>query len=468
MKKISICEEKFSRAIESYNMLSCDSLLVGLSGGADSVVLLHLLKKEAATCGFSLYALHVNHMIRGEEADRDEEFCRSLCEKWEIPFVCERVDIPAIAKREKCGLEEAARNIRYKIFSKFCDEKRIKRVATAHNSSDNLETVIFNISRGSSLKGVCGIPPVRESIIRPLIFCTKNEIIEYASENQLEYVYDSTNSDTDYSRNLIRHKIVPELQKLNPSVEDAVSRMTLLSRDDSDFLEKMASKFCDNKTKSLLSLDMAILRRVIKNMYSSSGAKGDLSYTHISDIISLISTGAAHSRISLPGGVCAAIENDSLIFTKDIKKDVPKGYKIKLSLGENIIDEDNSLIFICEEKDEKNEEISKYLIKNQNIYKISIKATIAFDIMNFSLFARSKEDGDRYVYGNMTRSIKKLFSEKKLPIEYRATIPLIESEGNILWIPGFSCADLVSTKLNQGLPKISIYYMKGLSQNEEI
>ena len=468
MKKISVCEEKFSRAVECYDMLSCDSLLVGLSGGADSVVLLHLLKKEAALRGFSLLALHVNHMIRGLEADRDEEFCRRLCEKWEIPFISERVDVPAIATGEKCGLEEAARNARYKIFSKFCSENRIKRVATAHNSSDNLETVIFNISRGSSIKGVCGIPPVRENIIRPLIFCTKNEITEYAAENQLEYVYDSTNSDTDYSRNLIRHKIVPELQKLNPSVEDAISRMTLLARDDSDFLEKRASEISDNKIDSLLSLDMAILRRVIRNMYSAYSKNGDLSYTHISDIISLISAGVPHSRISLPGGICASIENAALVFTEDIKNETRPSYKTKLSLGENIIIEDDSLIFICEEKDEKNEEISKYLIKKQNIYKISIKATIAFDIMNFSLFARNKKDGDRYVYGNMTRSIKKLFSEKKLPIKDRATIPLIESEDGILWIPGFPTSDLISPKSNQGSPKISIYYMKGLSQNEEI
>ncbi|MBE6608541.1 MAG: tRNA lysidine(34) synthetase TilS [Ruminococcaceae bacterium] len=468
MKKISICEEKFSRAVERYDMLSCESILVGLSGGADSVVLLHLLKKEAALRGFSLLALHVNHMIRGEEADRDEAFCRELCKKWEISFTSEKVDIPAIAKREKCGLEEAARNCRYKIFNNFCKENGIKRIATAHNSSDNLETVIFNIARGSSLKGVTGIPAVRENIIRPLIFCTKSEIIEYAAENRLEYVYDSTNSDTDYSRNLIRHKIVPELQKLNPSVEDAISRMTLLVRDDSDFIEKEAAKFSDSKTESLLSLEPAILRRVIKNMYSSYGGKGDLSYTHISDVISLISANIPHSRISLPGNISAAIENSSLVFISDLKNKERKNYKLRLSLGENVIEEDNSIIFICEEKDENSEEISKYLIKKQNIYKILIKATIAFDIMNFSLFVRNKEDGDKYVYGKMTRNIKKLFSEKKLPIEDRATIPIFESDGNILWIPGFPTADIVSPKINQTAPKFSIYYMKGLSQNEEI
>ena len=178
--------------------------------------------------------------------------------------------------------------------------------------------------------------------------------LEFSSEDMLRSSSTDISENDDFVKALVfaDEERKKELEEISESIKE---KRKLLSTYDSDFLEKMASKFCDNKTKSLLSLDMAILRRVIKNMYSSSGAKGDLSYTHISDIISLISTGAAHSRISLPGGVCAAIENDALIFTKDIKKDIPKGYKIKLSLGENIIDEDNSLIFICEEKDEKNE-----------------------------------------------------------------------------------------------------------------
>ena len=468
MKKISVCEEKFSRAIKRYDMLSCDCLLVGLSGGADSVVLLYMLKKEAALRGFSLFALHVNHMIRGEEADRDEAFCRTLCEKWDIPFICERVDVPSLAKKEKCGLEEAARNCRYKIFNAFCKENGIKRIATAHNSSDNLETVLFNIARGSSLKGVCGIPPVRENIVRPLIFCTKSEIIEYAAENRLEYVYDSTNSDTDYSRNLIRHKIVPELLKINPSAEDAVSRMTLIARDDNEFLEKIALAINDNRVDTLMSLDNALLGRVIKNMYLSSGGRSDLSYIHISDVTELISAKVPHSSISLPGGISAVIEDSRIIFVKTERTKDRNDYRVKLSLGENFLPEDDSLIFICEEKDANNEEISKYLIKKQNIYKILIKATIAFDIINFSLSARNKADGDKYIYGSMTRSIKKLFSERKLPLETRATIPVIESDGNILWIPGFPVADSASPKKNSSSPRFSVYYMKGLSKNEEI
>ena len=437
-------------------MLSCSSLLVGLSGGADSVVLLYTLKKEAAKRGFSLFALHVNHMIRSEEADRDEKFCRTLCKKWDIPFTAVRVNVPKIAESSKCGLEEAARNCRYEIFDKFCRENSVERIATAHNASDNLETVLFSIARGSSLKGLCGIPAVRGNIIRPLIFCTKNEILEYADENRLEYVYDSTNSDIEYSRNLIRHKIVPEILSINPSAEDAVTRMTLLSRADNDFLEKTAADFTDDTVKKLSALDGAILGRVIKRMYLQAGGTESLSYTHISDVSSLISAGIEHSSISLPGKISAFIEGRRLMFKSTANTGVISQYEIKLHPGENIIPEDDSVIYIGEE----NEQTRKYLIKKQNIYKISIKASVSFDIINFSLSARSRRDGDRYVFGGMTRSIKKLFSEKKLPLDYRKTIPIIESDGKTVWIPGFEVADEFSTKNNENLPKIAIYYMK--------
>ncbi len=463
MKKASTIEEKFADAIKHYDMLPCRSLLVGLSGGADSVVLLYLLKKEAVKYGFSLFALHVNHMIRAGEADRDEYFCRSLCEKWNIPFTAVKANVPEIAEDRKLGLEEAARNCRYEIFDRFCRENSIEKIATAHNASDNLETVIFNLARGSSLKGLCGIPAVRSNIIRPLIFCTKKEIIEYASENLIEYVYDSTNSDTDYSRNLIRHKIVPELLKINPSTEDAVTRMTLLVREDGDFIEKKAAKFTDNRCESLAALDDAILNRVIKNAYTSSGGKETLNYTHISNIKGLVLSNIEHSRIALPNGIYALIKGSRLVFVKNENEKKESPYRIDLKMGENIIPEDGSIIFICKENEEntaKREEISKYLIKKQNIYKISIKAELSFDIMNFSLSARSRADGDRYVFGGMTRKVKKLFSEKKLPLDYRATIPVIECGGEIVWIPSFPVSDSFSSRKDENSQQIAIYYMK--------
>lgn len=463
MKKLSIIEEKFSDAVRDYSMLSCRSLLVGLSGGADSVALLYLLKKEAVKRGFSLFALHVNHCIRGEEADRDEAFCREICEKWDIPLEVVRVDVPKIALKTKTGVEEAARNCRYEAFDDFCRKNSVECIATAHNASDNLETVIFNLARGSALKGLTGIPAVRENIVRPLIYCTKTEILEYLNENGIDFVYDSTNSSVEYSRNLIRHKIVPELLSINPALEASVAKTVSLLRADEDYLNKLTSEFMESDVGSLKTLDKAILGRVIRARYRELSDGEELSFVHVSDVERLIFSAVEHSSISLPHRISARIEGGRLVFSRDIYRTDHSPYNIPLTLGENIIDEDGSIIFICKENEENTEKIMqtrKYLINKQNIYKISIKASVSFDIMNFSLCARSRSDGDRYLFGGMTRKVKKLLSEKKIPLEKRDTLPIIESEGNIVWIPGFPVCDLFSSKNNENSQQIAIYYMK--------
>lgn len=460
MKKISSVEEKFSDAVRRYSMLSCRSLLVGLSGGADSVALLYLLKKEAVKRGFSLFALHVNHGIRGEEALRDENFCVSLCKSWNIELSVVRIDVPKIAAESKTGLEEAARNCRYAAFDEFCRERGVERIATAHNASDNLETVLFNLARGGALKGLSGIPAVRGNIVRPLIFCSKSEITEYLRENEIDFVYDSTNSDTDYTRNLIRHKIVPELRSINPSLEDTFSRSALLLQSDNEYLEKIAKEFVGGELDELRSLDKAILGRVIKNRYREFSNGKELEHVHVSDVEALIKAGKPHSSISLPDDISAVIENNRLVFLRKNEKKEGAPYFISLSLGENIIPEDNSVIYICkenEENSEKNEHLRKYLINKQNIYKISIKASVSFDIMNFSLSARSRKDGDSYRHGSMTRKVKKLLSEKKLPLDYRDTLPIITSGDNIVWIPGFPVSDAFLPQDNESSKQIAIY-----------
>ncbi|MBQ8742564.1 MAG: tRNA lysidine(34) synthetase TilS [Clostridia bacterium] len=471
MKTSSAVWEKFSEAVSLYGMLSCSSILVGLSGGADSVVLLHILKKEAAKRGFSLYALHVNHMIRGSEADRDEQFCIDLCRALDIPLKVERIDVPRLAESSKIGLEEAARSCRYSAFASYCQEMGIERIATAHNATDNLETVIFNIARGTSLKGASGIPPVRGNIVRPLILCTKDEIVRYAEENSLSFVYDSTNSDTEYSRNLIRHKIIPEILKINPAAQDAVSRLSFSLREDESFLDSVASELESDDVTVLSRLERPILFRIIKKAYRRSGAAGDLSYVHLCDISDLISKAREHSQIDLPGGFTAKIESSRLIFEEKAVLPERSDYDILITLGENVIPSDGSVIFVCREDgsdDEKDKETCKYLVKNQNIHKIFIKATTTFDIMSSSLHATPKRDGDRIRYGNMTRSVKKLFSEKKIPLSQRATLPVLRSGNKIVWIPGFPVCDDFSSEKSENLPRFSVYYMKGDKDNGKV
>ena len=195
--------DKIKRAVNSYNMTDTDSLTVALSGGADSVALLYAMAELKEEYSFSLSAAHLNHNLRGEESDRDEEFCKKTCEKLGIPLITESVDVKKEAEESGESIETAARRIRYDFLSRVSSGK----IATAHTADDNLETVIFNLSRGTDLAGLCGIPPVRDNIIRPLIFCTREDIENYLKEKGASYCTDSTNNEDIYKRNFIRHNI---------------------------------------------------------------------------------------------------------------------------------------------------------------------------------------------------------------------------------------------------------------------
>ena len=216
-------------------------VILGFSGGADSVFLLCFLSEYRRREGkdFPIVACHVNHMIRGEEALRDMEFSRDFASALGIEFVSVNCDVPTLAKERGCGLEEAARDARYATFEELNSKSGGSYcIALAHNASDNLETVIFNMMRGAGLNGMCGILPVRGNIVRPLIKISKRDILKALLEAELPYVIDSTNMSVDYTRNYIRHKIVPELSHLNASPEDAVSRLTESLSLDNDYLSE--------------------------------------------------------------------------------------------------------------------------------------------------------------------------------------------------------------------------------------
>ncbi len=192
-----------------------DTVVVGVSGGADSVCLLHFLSTIRGEYDIVLKAVHINHGIRGEEAERDEIFVKSLCEKLCVELFTFHRDVPSLAKEFGLGIEECGRRVRYEAFSSLNADK----IAVAHTSSDNFETVLFNLIRGTSLTGISGIKPKRDKIIRPLINITRSEVEDYCAENELDYIIDSTNLSTEYTRHKIRHNVIPILKSINPSAE---------------------------------------------------------------------------------------------------------------------------------------------------------------------------------------------------------------------------------------------------------
>lgn len=286
---------RVAEAIAKYRMLEgCADVTVGLSGGADSCALLGVLCELREETGVRVSACHVNHNLRGAESDRDEEFVRGLCERFEVPLEVFSVDVRSAAGKHE-SIEEAARRLRYECFGK-ARERFGSRLATAHTANDSAETVLMNMIRGTGTKGLAGIPPVRGDIIRPLIFCTREQTENYCRDHGIDYVTDSTNLEDDCTRNRIRHNVVPLLREFNPSFLGAMTRMTEAVGDDEAFLSEYAAKCAEEArveggydSRRLKALHPAILFRVIAAELKAHGIEP--SKLRVSQCAELISNG---------------------------------------------------------------------------------------------------------------------------------------------------------------------------------
>lgn len=273
-----VIRDKVLETVRFYKMLqSGDNVVVALSGGSDSVTLLHCLKALEAELGITVCACHVNHNLRGEDSDNDQAYVQRLCEKTETPLRIYSVDVSGTVKKHQ-SIEERARELRYETFRRLSEELGAK-VATAHNACDNAETVLINLLRGTGLKGLCGIPPIRDYLIRPLLGCSKEDILAYCRENRLEYVTDMTNFSTAYTRNKLRIELIPKLLEINPSFIETVRRMTRHLTSDSDFLENMAQEALEGArvgdgvyaADKLKILPQPIFTRAVSMMFKEKG-----------------------------------------------------------------------------------------------------------------------------------------------------------------------------------------------------
>ncbi len=401
-------------------------VLLALSGGADSVVLLHLLHRFQSAYGYQLEALHVHHGIRGAEADRDRDFCSALCKEWKIPLTVAHYDIPSLAAMEKAGLEETARKYRYQALDEFAQAHGFDAIVTAHTATDNVETVLMQLTRGTA--SLHGIPPVRDAYLRPLLKVSRADILSYLNEYDLPHVEDSTNESNDYSRNLIRHQVLPVLRQLNPRMEDAFGRAVTHSKEDDDYLQSLAAPFAERgAVQELTALPAPLRSRALIARCGKLGI-GALSETHLRALARLCADAHPHASLSLPGG-SVAIE-DGLLVRAHRTVD-PEDWEIELHPGENSLP-DGSLLYMLLESDG---DLEKYIAHQQNIYKLLIKITINFATIEGTVIARSRRAGDRILCGKMHRSVKKLYCDAHVPIADRPNSPLVCDENGILWIP---------------------------------
>lgn len=481
-------------------------VLLGLSGGADSAALLHMLVQS----GVNVSAAHVNHCIRGNEANRDEEFCRNLCRSLGVPIEVLRLDVPAYAHTHGKGLEEAARCVRYDFFNKIMKEKHIPLLATAHNADDNLETLLMNISRGCGGRGGGGIPPVRPfsadaedvidaanatnatnaadvantadvanvadaddadntdnektaestncngianenkeknengnkqanfTIVRPILRITKQEIISYCERQSISYVTDSTNADDAYSRNRLRHNVLPELRRLNPDVACAALRFCDSLREDEAFLDSLAENERAKLTKDegMLAREVSRLPRPVslRILISAARAAGAApERRHLTTLLDALAEG--QGSVTLPGGVIAKIENGYLNFSPEdrtparIKQADPVFplWSLTPKEGINQLPEDSGTMILGD-----------YTENCIGIYNLSTIVTLNLDKIKGRIFIRSRHPGDVLLSHGMHKSLKKLLCDARLPLktEEKRRLPLVCDDNGIVWVPG--------------------------------
>lgn len=417
---------KLKKAINEYAMLNgVKAVIVALSGGADSVALLHCMNKVCKELEISLSAAHLNHTLRADESDRDEDFCRELCKNLNIPILVRREDVQRYAEESKQSIELAARDKRYSFFSEICNADTV--VATAHTASDNLETMLLNLTRGTAIKGLCGIPPKRDIFIRPLIYCTRSDIEAYCKENNLDFVTDSSNLTDDYTRNVIRHKVISVLKDINPSVETNAANTAESLRKDNLFLQQKSEELFDEiydgesvDANLLNEADYALKSRVVAKLLKLSGCS--VSAVLVNKICDMLS--ADFPRFSVTKDVYCALKNGRLYIVSQILDTTE--YKVKI---EQILTEDLK----------KTQKINSLLLKNAfDCDKIVGKPQIR---------TRIEQDTIKLI-GRPQKTLKKLYNECKIPNNKRQNLPVIADDKGVIWVMGVGVAERVKVDKN--------------------
>lgn len=423
-------KNKAYSAVKKYNMLQKnDTVVVGLSGGADSTALLHFLLSIKEEYNLRIIACHINHMLRGDEADSDENFVRKICSENSIELRVLRVDVHKEAQKRKIGTEECGRQIRYNFFEKTAAEFNAK-IATAHTASDNAETVIFNMTRGCGIKGLCGIPPVRDNIIRPLIEVTRTEIEEYCRTNGYEFVTDSTNLERDYTRNKIRLDVIPVLKNINPSLESTIARMSAQMRQNEKFITDCAEKALAEaetpngyKTEILSRLDDTLLSAALNLLVKKHNIIPETK--HIELIREIVYNSGA---VNLKNNMTAVSKQGFLRIISSVKHQ--KNEIISYN-DQDFITINNKKISLLKMNID---EFNKYKKINNLVFNNSLD----YDTIPFNRVFRTRKSGDVFTLPkrNVTKSLKKYFIELKIPQEKRDEIILFASGSDIMWAEG--------------------------------
>ena len=441
-------KNKVLENIKKYNLIEDgDNIVIGLSGGPDSMALLYVLL-DIEEINFNIYLAHVNHGVRGEEALKDETFVEDLAQKLELPYYSTRVNMNQYAKEKGLSSEEAGRELRYGFFRKIAKELGHGKIAVAHNKNDQAETLLLRLFRGTGVDGLCGMDFISQDIIRPILNIERAEIEKYLEDRNIETRLDKTNLESIYNRNKVRLELIPYIEEnFNPNIVEALWRTSRLASLDNEFLELYTKKSYDSMVEKIgedsivldrnrfLKENRSIQQRIIRNgiIHINNNVQG-LTEQHISNILKLFIEGRTGKSIDIIDNIVAKTSYDNLIIEK--KKDIVIGdYLYELSM------EGNTYI------EELGFKISTEIVSADGLDIYTGNRFIKYfdyDKIEEGLYIRNRKVGDRFIPYGMTgnKKLKDYFIDEKIPRDKRDQIPILVDKENILWIIGYRISDL--------------------------
>ncbi len=437
---------KVKKTIAEHDLIKQgDSVLVGLSGGPDSVAMLHLLCKLRGSMKLQVQAVYIDHSLRPKAAAEEEAFCRRLCKRLKVDLTIVREDVPAIARRHKKGLEEAARDVRYSIYAQLADDQDCNKIALGHHVDDNVETILFRILRGTGRTGLLGIPIRRGRIIRPLLHGTRKEILDYLKKEKLRFCLDESNVSDEYSRNYLRNRLLPDIrERLNPAVDSALLNLADTLAAEETFLAEYASvrikKTLNRTAGGKIELDLTVFRtydvwlrrRVLRHCIADCLHSGTMPGKDVIDRLDRLAM-AGGKAVSLPGRLQAELVTDKLVVYRPEKI----SYLSRLAPGQPCRLERLWLTLRCRQRP----------MDAVRVTRERRARTVLMDLAKLSppLVVRNIRPGDRFRPLGMSgsRKVADYLIDRKVGRVYRDEIPLVCDKKGIVWLVGYEIADRV-------------------------